>query len=175
MTSMRYTYMHTSAVPFRLTLVPRSNNRGARGGRRGRSRGRGARARVGRGRGGGQNQTAAAAGSHPQPHQPPRGRGRGNGNASRARLHPNGQRRIAIHQIAAVYGYSISVNTFVRSRTLPDSADANTTVTPGQVRRARDWDDSDDDDAWGILEDIDTQWGACPWGGMLDVAGGGSD
>ena len=43
-------------------------------------------------------------------------------------------------------------------------------VTPGQVEDALNgW------DARSILEDIDTQWGAVPEGGCLDVAGGGSD
>jgi hypothetical protein len=34
---------------------------------------------------------------------------------------------------------------------------------------------SDKWDTEGILEDIDTQWGAVPGGGCLEVAGWGSD
>ncbi|KAI0730959.1 hypothetical protein C8Q76DRAFT_793070 [Earliella scabrosa] len=89
---------------------------------------------------------------------------------ARPRLHPNGKRLIAIRDVKRVYGhaFAIPLEYFIgaagRSEPKP-----STMVTPEQVEDALNgW------DARSILEDIDTQWGAVPEGGCLDVAGGWS-
>ena len=62
-----------------------------------------------------------------------------------------------------VYGYEIPYRMYTLRNLGPTSK-----VTAAQVRAASDrW------DAEGILEDIDTQWGAIPEGGALE--GYGSD
>ena len=90
-------------------------------------------------------------------------------------LHPNGQALITIGEATTVYQRVIPIYAFVESRGLPRrlAVTMETKVTPRQVRRAEQW--LDHEEALSVLEAIDTQWGMCPWGGMLDVAGGGSD
>lgn len=65
--------------------------------------------------------------------------------------------------------HEIPIGAYARSGAIRNPK-PSTKVTPEQVDRA-----SDQWDGEGILEDIDTQWGTVPQGGMLDVAGGGSD
>ncbi|KAH8807023.1 hypothetical protein DL96DRAFT_1629524 [Flagelloscypha sp. PMI_526] len=82
------------------------------------------------------------------------------------RLHPNGQRKIKISHVKQVYGDVVEIPYHCYGA----GSKGNTLVTPEQVASA-----SDQFDAEGILEDIDTQWGSIPQGGALDYCGYGSD
>ena len=102
-------------------------------------------------------------------HSPSPRRGRKNNN-----LHPNGQALIAIRDANAVYGkHGLSPPVFVRCGVVRD-ATWDTMVTPAQVRSALRQVETDDiEGVWGLLHEIDTQWGAMPQGGALE--GYGSD
>jgi hypothetical protein len=77
--------------------------------------------------------------------------------------HPNGEYWIRVCDVSEVYGDVCPIP----YRLLGDT---NEYVDAGTVRYA-----SDQWDAEGILEDIDTQWGMIPEGGALDYCGFGSD
>ncbi|RDX41556.1 hypothetical protein OH76DRAFT_1489380 [Lentinus brumalis] len=87
-------------------------------------------------------------------------------------LHPNGQRLIALRDVKRVYGHRNETPYRMYSLSNPRPTSM---VTAKQVRDASDrWDaEIDEMDAWSVLEDIDTQWGALPEGGALE--GYGSD
>ncbi|TBU30467.1 hypothetical protein BD311DRAFT_754373, partial [Dichomitus squalens] len=98
-------------------------------------------------------------------------------NQHNTQLHPNGKAKIAIRDVARVYGQSqkIPLNAFrsgALARPKPSSM-----VTPAQVQQAsvRASDQaqraSDYQDAMSVLHDIDTQWGALPEGGALEGYG----
>jgi hypothetical protein len=79
--------------------------------------------------------------------------------------HPNGEYWIRLRDVSEVYGHvcTIPFEYFYTRST-------NDYVHAGDVRYA-----SNQWDAEGILEDIDTQWGMIPEGGALDYCGYGSD
>ncbi|KAI1788118.1 hypothetical protein LXA43DRAFT_1097583 [Ganoderma leucocontextum] len=86
-----------------------------------------------------------------------------------ANVHPNGKARIAICDVQRVHGHvaEIPLDAYRTSGALARPRPSSM-VSPRQVQMA-----SDQWDAEGILEDIDTQWGAMPAGGALE--GYGSD
>jgi hypothetical protein len=79
--------------------------------------------------------------------------------------HPNGEYWIRVRDVSEVYGAVCPIPfELFHKRSTSDYVDAD------DVRYA-----SDQWDAEGILEDIDTQWGMIPEGGVLDYCGYGSD
>ena len=77
-----------------------------------------------------------------------------------------------IREVAEVYGdvCEIPIHCYTAVGVSTHRYGSGTYVTPEDVRAA-----SDQFDGEGILEDIDTQWGKIPEGGVLEYCGYGSD
>ncbi|KAI0741292.1 hypothetical protein C8Q80DRAFT_1123247 [Daedaleopsis nitida] len=89
-------------------------------------------------------------------------------NPNGVRLHPNGKRHVAIRDVKTVYANIPQIPMRVW-RSILRNPKRTSNVTPEQVQAARLAVQAalEEEEAWSVLHDIDTQWGMCPQGVRL--------